>query len=120
MIRDLVREESRAEFLRNLFQWDMAIRQFWKVELKRIILGTPTKNDLDFHAMCLHTLLAIGRSLMLGSKDFEPAELARNHVAHDHIESYVEDLEQSFREWHHGLTLEEVGAAERKIFGAAA
>ncbi len=119
MIRDLSREERREEFLKNLFQWDMAVRQFRKTELKRIIIGSPSQHDLDFHALCLHALLAIGRSLLVDSRNFDPAELEKNNIAHDHIESYVEELEQSFREWHHGLTADEVKAAEAKIFGAA-
>ncbi len=119
MIRDLDREESRVEFLKNLFQWDMAVRQFRKTELKRIIIGNPSQHDLDFHALCLHALLAIGRSLLLESRNFDQSELAKNNISHDHIESYIEELEQSFREWHHGLTAEEVKAAETKIFGAA-
>ena len=118
MIRDIVREETREEFLKNLFQWDMAVRQFRKTELKRVIIGNPSRHDLDFHALCLHALLAIGHSFLMDSRKFDQSELAKNNIAHDHIESYVEELEQSFREWHHGLTAEEVKAAEAKIFGA--
>jgi len=120
MIRDLVREESRDLFLKSLFQWDMGVREFRKVEMKRIIHGEPSARDLENHAICLHILLAIGRSVAAASRDFTTEELAENRVSHDQIEAYVQELEQSYREWHHGLTDKEVEEAERKIFGAAA
>lgn len=119
MIRDIVREETCEEFLKNLFQWDMAVRQFRKTELKRIIIGNPSQHDLNFHALCVHALLAIGRSLLVESRNFDQSELAKNNISHDHIESYIEELEQSFHEWHDGSTAEKVKAAEAKIFGAA-
>ena len=39
LIRDIEREEKRDEFLKLLFQWDVAVREFRKVELAAMILG---------------------------------------------------------------------------------
>jgi hypothetical protein len=120
MIRDLEREESRNEFLRNLFQWDLAVREFRKVETKRVVLGTPTEHDLRFHAICLHSLLALGHALVGQSEDFSKEELSHCNVDHRHILAYVEELELSFREYHHGFTEDELKAAQAKIFSVAA
>ena len=59
LIRDIDREEKRDEFLKLLFQWDLAVREFRKVELAAMILGQPNEKDFQFHAICLHSLLAL-------------------------------------------------------------
>lgn len=120
MIRDIEREEQRDQYLSSLFQWGLAVRQFRKVEIKRMILGNPDEADFDYHAMCLHALLAIGTALKMNVGQFEREDLIKFHVEPEHILCYVQELEQSFREWHHGFTPQELGAAKAKIFGATA
>src|SRR3989442_1568111 len=107
LIKDVADEHESDLFAQKLFQWDLAVKQFRKLEQKRIILGTPTGIDLQFHALCLHRLLTIGRALVIASKQFNADELVKFQVRHDQIEAYVEELEQSFREWHHGFTEDE-------------
>jgi hypothetical protein len=120
LIRDIEREEQRDEFLKQLFQWDLAVREFRKVEMSLMIMGQPDENDFHCHAICLHSLLALGHSLAMLSAEFNPAELAHCRVEHPDIDAYVEELEQSYREWHNGFSVEEIKAAEVKIFGGAA
>lgn len=117
LINDIARAQKRDEFVGSLFQWDLAVRQFRRVELNRVILGDPDKRELDLHAVCAHLLLGIGHALKMLSDDFTDEELAAFAVTRGQIAAYVEELEQSFREWHHGLTPEEVRAAEVRIFG---
>src|SRR5262249_47706167 len=115
-VRDLIREVEREErcddFLRQLFQWDLAVKEFRKAEQAKMNLGSPNERDLHCHATCLHALLAIGHSLILQSEQFKPEEFTQCNVKHGQIESYVEDLEQSLREWHHGFTAHEVKSAQ--------
>ena len=104
LIKDVAREEESNLFAQKLFQWDLAVKQFRKIENKRIILGTPKPIDLQFHALCLHALLTIGRALVIESKRFQGEDLTKFQIKHEEVEAYVEELEQSLREWHHGFT----------------
>src|SRR5438132_7615831 len=115
MIGEIERQEKREDFARWLFQWDFAVKGFRKVAQRRIILGRPTDADWRFHAICLHDLLATGHALILRSRDFDAAELKQFNVSHEDIEAYVAELEQSFREWHHGFTETEVSNAQQAI-----
>lgn len=118
--REVQQEARRATFARNLFQWDLATRQFRKIEQRRLLLQKPTDVDLQFHAVCLHPLLVIGHTLMLGSRLFQAEELDNLGVKHEEIEAYVAELEQSFREWHHGFSEAEINQTREKLFGAKA
>ncbi|MBI3851319.1 MAG: hypothetical protein HY298_13745 [Verrucomicrobia bacterium] len=120
LIKDVAREAESDLFAQKLFQWDLAVKQFRKIENKRIILGTPKPIDLQFHALCLHGLLAIGRALIIDSRRFKPDDLARFKIKHEEIEAYVEELEQSLREWHHGFTEDELIKVREAVFGAKA
>jgi hypothetical protein len=119
LIKDVAREEESDLFAQKLFQWDLAVKQFRKLENKRIILGTPKAIDLQFHALCLHGLLTIGRALIIDSKRFKPDDLVKFQIKHEEIEAYVEELEQSLREWHHGFTENELKQVREAVFGAA-
>lgn len=120
LIREVSREEQGELLAKRLFQWDLAVRQFRKTETKRITLGNPTAADLESHALCLHGLLAIGHALVLRSKEVSPDELARFGIRPEEIETYVEELEQSFREWHHHFSEEDLQKVRRGIFGGEA
>ncbi len=69
---------------------------------------------------CLHGLLALGHSLVLQAERFSEQELTALNVRYDQLVAYVEELDQSLREWHHGLSVEEIKAAQTRIFGGAA
>lgn len=116
--RDIQQEARRARFAKILFQWDLAVRQFRKIEQRRLLLQKPTEIDLKCHALCLHLLLAIGQALVLDAKRFPGAELEELGVKREEIEAYVEELAQSLREWHHGFTQSEVELARERLFGA--
>ena len=85
-----------------------------------MIMGDPNEKDFHFHAICLHSLLAIGHSLILMGEEFEAKEFQQSCVKHAHIEAYVKELEQSFQEWHHGFSQQEISTAQARIFGGAA
>jgi len=118
--REVQQEVRRATFARNLFQWDLAVRQFRKIEQRRLLLQKPTELDLQCHAICLHALLAIGHALVLASKGFQAEELDELGVKREEIAAYVAELEQSLREWHHGFSETEINQAREKLFGAKA
>jgi len=120
LVRDVARQEESDVFARRLFQWDLVVRQFRKIEHKRIVLGAPTATDFDFHARCLQGLLGIGHALVLDAQKFEPEALARLGIKGEEIAAYVEELEQSFREWHHGFSEQELEKVRQAAFSAKA
>ena len=93
MIGEIERQEKREDFARWLFQWDFAVKEFRKVEQRRIVLGTPNDYDRRLHCLCLHSLLAGGHALVLHSENFTPDELRQLGVAHEDIKAYVAELE---------------------------
>jgi hypothetical protein len=119
MIAEVGRQERREDFARWLFRWDFAVREFRKVEQRLIILGTPSEWDWHCHADCLHSLLGAGHAIILASKGFKAEELSQFGVTHSQIEAYVADLEQSFREWHHGFAEAEISELQQAILGSA-
>jgi glutamate synthase domain-containing protein 3 len=120
LIEEVRRETERDAFARQLFQWDLAVRQFRKLELKRMFQRPPTPTDLHYHGMCLHALLAIGHALVIESRKFQPTELKHFNLQHEQLEAYVEELEMSLREWHHGFTEERLAEVRNKVLGCAA
>ena len=118
---DELEQDAQCElFVKSLFQWDLAVKYFRKVELRRIILGEPKEEDLRFHAMCLNALMAVGNALLLKAKTLKDGYLASINITYSQIDAYVEELSQSYREWHHGFTKKEVGDLKARIFGGAA
>ena len=120
LIRDVAQEEERNTFVKNLFEWHLAVRQFRKIEQKRIILGAPTPVDMECHALCLHGLLTMGHGLVLQSQQFKDSALAQFNVRHEEIAAYVEELEQSLREWHHGFAEKDLESVRKSVFIGAA
>lgn len=119
LIQDVQQEEQRDSFVKSLIEWDLAVRQFRKVEMRRIILGSPMESDILHHALCLHALLAIGNALLLEGRKFSDEQLSVFKVSVSQVAAYVAELEQSFREWHHGVSETELAKTRQSIFGAA-
>jgi|GEM_PF-1660579 len=120
LIEEVRRETERDAFTRQLFQWDLAVKQFRKLEMKRMFQRQPTPTDLHYHGMCLHALLAIGHALVIDSRKSQAPELKYFNIHHEHIEAYVEELEMSLREWHHGFTEERLDEVRNKVLSSAA
>ncbi|MCI0535423.1 MAG: hypothetical protein L0Z50_09345 [Verrucomicrobiales bacterium] len=120
LIQDVDQDTRRDQFVRSFFHWDLAVHQFRKVEQKRVISQTPSETDLRNHALCLHALLTIGHALVFESKKFQAEQLGQFGVKHSDIDAYVDELEQSLREWHHGFSGDDIVEAQQKIFGASA
>lgn len=120
LIQEVQQEEQRDSFVKSLFEWDLAVRQFRKVEMRRIILAPPTENDILYHGLCLHALLAIGNALLLEGRKFSGEQLAVFEVSMSQISAYVAELEQSYREWHHGIPEAELVKTRQVIFSATA
>ena len=119
LIQEIQRDEQCKVFAKTLFQWDLAIKIFRKTETRRITLGNPTEQDFKFHALCLGALISSGSALCIWAKTFTSEELGKFNVTYEQIDAYVEELKQSFREWHHGFSSSEVDTLRNKIFGAA-
>ncbi len=117
LIHDIEKSEKREEFAKFLFQWDLAVKEFRKMEQKRLLLQEPTETDLRHHAICLHMLLAMGHFLVSLAEDFSESDLAKFDMRHAQIKAYVEELEENFREWHHGFTEAEMTQLQSAIFG---
>jgi hypothetical protein len=120
LIREVDRPETRASFARTLFQWDLAVIVFRKIEHLQMAAETPDDTDTQLHAACLLRLLAIGQSLAARAQGFHTEELSRFGVSHDQIAAYVEELERSFRELHHGFSESDITQARLKLFGIPA
>jgi hypothetical protein len=120
LIREVEREAERDEFAKQLFQWDLATRAFRRMEARRFANGEPSSEDLEHHAICLHMLLTIGRALAARVRDFKATELLVFRVTREQVEGYVADLEQDYREWHHGHAVADVDAARMKVLGGPA
>ncbi len=61
-----------------------------------------TRSHIRDDALCLYPLLTIDHALVFESKKFQVEQLAQFGVNHSDIAAYVDELEQSFHEWHHG------------------
>ncbi len=116
---NMPRPKPLKTFALRLDDWDAAVRQFREVE-QRLLLGQPDELTWDFHAIVLHTLLAAGHALLAEVRQVGPAELAAGHVTLEEIEACVAELEQTNREWRHGLSEDELAAVRAKIFDGAA
>lgn len=117
LIRDVERDHLKEAFAKRLFQWDLAVQQFRKIEQRRLLLQPPTQDDLRYHAICLHALLAIGNALVIQARSFKPEDLATFDVRHAEVEAYVSELNHTLNEWHHGFSKAELEAARNHIFG---
>ena len=120
LIADVERESERDAFVGSLIRWDMAVKQFRKMEQKRMLLQAPTEVDVLCHKVCLHALLTLGNALLIDVRKFSEAELKCFRVRKEDVTAYVQELEQTFREWHHGFGTEEIRAVQQSIFGGAA
>src|ERR1043166_5779281 len=120
LILDVERGEQGLAFIGKYGEWDLAVRQFRKVETRRITLGQPNERDWLWHAACLHGLLSKGKLLLLEATKLSERDLSLCNVTRKEIEAYVADLEQSLREAHHDFSESELAKAREKIFCAAA
>src|SRR5260221_645167 len=93
LIAEIQRQERREAFAQTLGQWDLAVRQFRKVEQRRFIGGSPTEEDLRYHAVCLHDLLSVGHNLMRHAGQFTDQELLSLNVRREEIAAYIEGEE---------------------------
>jgi hypothetical protein len=123
-VQDLIQEVQRQQigeaFARKFWEWDLAVRLFRKVEFRRMVLASPSEADLLWHAACLHALLAMGNLLLLEARKLSLSEMESFGLRHEQLDAYVAELDQNFREWHHGMSETELTAARQKIFGVAA
>lgn len=119
LISDVEREQQQEAFTQRLVAWHLGVRAFRRAEDEQMHLQVPSAVARRFHKVCLSSLLSMGHALVLASKAFTPEELSRFNVTHEAIEAYVDDLEESQREWSHDLAPERVAEVQRAIFGAA-
>ena len=78
--KDVAREEESDVFAQKLFQWDLAVKQFRKIEQKRIILSTPKEIDL-LHGIWLQL-----------SNDVAPEEIHHHDVVHFALEELKQEM----------------------------
>src|SRR2546422_11779055 len=94
LIADVQRQEQREAFAQTLGQWDLAVRQFRKVEQRRFVEGSPTEEDLRYHAACLRALLAVGHNLVRHAQRLTDQELAALNVRREEVGACVEEIKQ--------------------------
>jgi hypothetical protein len=120
LIEEIGQDQNQDLFKRSLVEWQLAVRQFRKVELHQMVLREPDETDLRFHAICLRSLLAMGETLEVWSRSLDAEALADIQIGHDDIRALVEDLKLGLREWHHSYPPEELKRLQNIIFGGTA
>jgi hypothetical protein len=119
-IEEVDGDQNQDQFKRSLVEWQLAVRQFRKVELQQMVLREPDETDLRSHAICLHSLLAMGEALASWSRSLDAEALADVQIGHDDLQASVEDLKLGLREWHHSSPPEELKRLQNIVFGGAA
>jgi hypothetical protein len=120
LIQDVRAQAERDNLVKTCGEWEMALREFRKVEMKRMVLGSPTEKDILSHGACLHTLLATGKMLILEILKFADIELASHGVTLEQIAAQVEELEQTVRESNHPFSESELDRVREKLFSGPA
>jgi hypothetical protein len=120
LIEEVARAHNRDHFKRSLVEWQLAVRQFHKVEFQRMVLREPDETDLRFHATCLQSLVPMGEELASWSHGLDAEALADLQIGHEDLQASVEELKLGLREWHHSCPPEELKRLQEIIFGGPA
>jgi hypothetical protein len=120
LIQDVQAQAERDSPVKTCGEWEMALREFRKIEMKRMVLGSPTEKDRLSHGACLHALLATGKVLILEILKFPDGELASHGVTLEQIAAQVEELEQTVRESNHPFSDAELDRVRGKLFSGPA
>lgn len=120
LIQDVMREREREDFVTAYAEWNLAIRQFRKIEDERIIFSEPTPEDWQEYDACLDGLLQQGRKLVAQSRSLSDQELTAVNVRRENVEAGLWMIEREWRIRHEPVPEAELAEARRRVFGAEA
>lgn len=101
LLEEVQEQERQEHFVAALYQWDLIVRLFRRIERERLIDRPPTKTDLRYHKFLLHTLLGIGNFLEIQAARTPSDELKKNFgIRREDLAAYLRELEDTYNEWH--------------------
>lgn len=118
LLRDLQAEEDREELAYLYGQWRLSIRVFRRVEARRMTAMEPTDTDLLFHKACVTDLMSFGTLLQIAAQEHHDDELASCSIRRDVIAAILQDLHNTFDEWHAQIPVARIEALSATIFDA--
>src|SRR5437764_1160415 len=75
LLQDVQAESAREELASLFGQWKLSIRQFRKIEERRMVRATPDEIDLEFHKMLITDLMSFGTALQIEATQHESQDL---------------------------------------------
>jgi hypothetical protein len=119
LLHDLQAEEDREQLAYLYGQWRLSMRAFRRVESRRMSAMEPTETDLLFHKACVTDLMSFGTLLQIAARQHPAEELAASGISLEVIEALLQDLHNSFDEWHAQIPAARVDALTAAIFDVA-
>ena len=68
LIEEVQEQEKQEQFAATLFQWDLVVRFFRRVEKTHMLDREPTQQDLQYHKAFLNALLSVGQFLAISAE----------------------------------------------------
>lgn len=119
LLRDLQAEEHREQIAYVFGQWVLSVSAFRRVESARMVAEVPTELDLLFHKALVADLISVGTMLIIATRAHDKGRLAGRGVRPGVIMAMVQDLHNSFDEWHGQVPEARLEALRDTIFHAA-
>jgi hypothetical protein len=119
LLQDVQAESAREELASLFGQWKLSIRQFRKIEERRMVRATPDEIDLKFHKMLITDLMSFGTALQIEVAQHESQDLAKHGFNKDLLDALLKDLHNSFDEWHGQVSAERVTSLSEEILNAS-
>lgn len=118
LLHDLQAEEDREQIASLFGQWRLSIKAFRRVEERRMIRNKPEPLDLMRHKACVTNLISFGTVISIAAKEHTDEELAQHGLRKDVIDSIVQDLHNTFDEWHGQVPDRRIEELNQRIFNA--
>ena len=119
LIEEVQEQEKQEQFAATLFQWDLVVRFFRRVEKTHMLDREPTQQDLQYHKAFLNALLSVGEFLAISAEKFSNEDLKPFRIGKEDLLAYLRELEHSYSEWHGELSDARRQDLSQKIFGGA-
>ncbi len=119
LIRDLEAEEDRKQIASLFGQWRLSLKAFRRVESARMFDLQPTEEDRKFHLVCVTHLISFGTMLEIAAAQHSDRDLATHGLKRDIISAMVNDLRNTYDEWHGQVPPERIEELSNLIFHAS-
>jgi hypothetical protein len=119
LIRDLEAEEDRLQIASLFGQWRLSLKAFRRVESTRMFHSDPTEEDRKFHLLCVTHLISFGTMLDLAASQHSEGDLANHGLRREIISAMVDDLRNTYDEWHGLVPEERIEELTNQIFNVS-